>query len=189
MGVGSNFRKRAKMKKIILVLIVLSLQQSFYAQSCEKITFEIRNEVDKIKNENKKEEKTVRDPHYKIRITTYGKNLIEYDRVYEKYYHFNHTYLVNNDTIKYFHEKGQSTSVSTGKVNEKASYGDLYDVEYYFTDINKGFKYEKRVHLFRGNNLQDKQIKLNELEYTITEVNNSDYNSIYKFYKVHIKNK
>src|SRR6478609_353291 len=96
------------MKKLILILFLITIHYSFYAQSSEKISSEMRNEVDKIKKENQKEEKTVRDPYYKIKIIKYGTNLIEYDRIYENYYHFNQTYILKDDIINYLHDKGQS---------------------------------------------------------------------------------
>ena len=177
------------MKKLILILFLITIHHNFYAQSSEKISSEIRNEVDKIISENKKAEKTVRDPYYGIKITKYGTNLIEYNRIYENYYHFNKTYLVKDDFINYLHDKGQSAKVSSGKVNENASYGDLFEIEYYFIDKNKGYKYEKRVPLYKGNNVLEKQKELEKLEYTITEIDNSDYNSIYKFYSIYVKDK
>jgi hypothetical protein len=177
------------MKKIILSLLIFSFQCNFYAQSSEKIVFEIRSEVSKTTSENKKEKKNIRDPHYKIKLTKYGENLIEYDRAYENYYHFNHIYLVKNNFISYLSDKGQSAKVSSGEVNENISYGDLYEVEYFFIDENKGYKYEKRVPLYVGNNINEKQKELDKLEYTITEINNSDYISIYKFYERNVKEK
>ena len=177
------------MKKLILTLFLITIHHSFYAQSSDKISSEIRSEVDKIISENKKEEKKIRDPYYTIKITTYGTNLIEYNRAYENYYHFINTYLVKNDFISYLHDKGQSAKVFSGEVRKNVSYGDLYEVEYFFIDKNKGYKYEKKVPLYIGNNLLEKQKEFDQLEYTITEINNSDYISIYKFYESDVKGK
>lgn len=177
------------MKKIFLILFIITVQFDFYAQTSEEIALEIRSEIIKIRSENEKVEKKVRDPYYKIIITKYGDNLIEYNRVYEQYYHFNNTYLVKNNIITYFHEKGQSANVFSGKANLTASYGDLFDTEYYFLNENKGYKYEKKVPLYRGSNLIESQKKLDELQPTISEINATNYNSIFKFYKIYVKNK
>ena len=177
------------MKKILLLLLfILLIQYNFYAQSSEKIIFEIRTEVSKSISENKKEEKKIRNPYYIIKLSKYGENLIEYNRVYENYYHFNHIYLVKNNFISYLHDKGQTANVATGEVKKNVSYGDLYEVEYFFIDENKGYKYEKKVPLYVGDNLLEKQKELDKLEYTITEINNSEYISIYKFYERNVKN-
>ena len=177
------------MKKIFLILFLITVQFDFFAQNSDEIASEITNEVAKIRSEIIKVEKKIRDPYYEIMISRFGENLIEYNRVYQKYYHFNNTYLVKNKIIKYFHEKGQSANVFSGKVNLKASYGDLFDTEYFFISENKGYKYEKKVPLYRGGNLIESQKKLEELQPTITEINATEYNSIFKFYKMHVKNK
>lgn len=177
------------MKKLILTLFFITIQHLSYAQSSEKVTLDIKNEVDKIRSENKKKEKTVEDPNYKIKISTYGDNLIEYNRVYQNFYYFTYTYFVKNDVIVYSHRKGQSTKPSSGKVDENASYGDLYEMEYYFIDKNKGFKFEKNVSLYKGDNILEKQKELDKLGFTITEISNLDYNSIYKFYSIYVINK
>ena len=97
--------------------------------------------------------------------------------------------LIKNNIITYLHEKGQSDKIYTGKVNENVSYGDLFEIKYYFISKNKGYKYEKRVSLYKGNNKLEKQKELDELEYTITEIGNSDYDSIYEFYSRNVKGK
>jgi len=177
------------MKKLILTLFLITIHHSFYAQSSDKISREIRSEVDKTISENKKEEKKILDRYYTTKITTYGTNLIEYNKAYENYYHFINTYLVKNETIVYLHEKGKSAKVSSGRVKENVSYGDLFEVEYYFIDKSKGYKYEKRISLYKGNDVFEKQKELDNLEYTITEIGNSDYDSIYKFYESDVKGK
>jgi hypothetical protein len=174
------------MKKLILTLFLITIQHVFYAQTSEKVALETKNEIDKIRSENKKKEKIIEDPNYKIKISTYGNNLIEYNRVYQNYYYFTNIYFVKKDVIVYSHRKGKSTKPSSGKVNENASYGDLYEIEYFFIDKNKGFKFEKNVSLFKGDNIIEKQKELDKLGFTITEISNLDYNSIYKFYSIYV---
>lgn len=179
------------MKKIILTLFLLTIQLSVHSQSLEEISFQIKNEINQIIQENKKEEKIIPDRHYTIKITSYGPNLVAYNKIYQNYYNFTNTYLVKNDIIFYSHEKGQMSFVFSGEVSKDVNYayGDLFEIEYYFIDKNKGYKFEKRVTLFSNDIVAEKQKELDSLAYTITEIGNSDYNSIYKYYSVYVRAK